>query len=237
MRRTVCSNFYDRAEPDGFRLLGGAMQRTIIERAMEYVKALFENEFSGHDYFHTLRVYKNATRIARAEGADVEVAQLAALLHDVDDRKISPETYEGQLNARGFLASFELDSATTELVCQIIREISFGANDTPPSTLEGKCVQDADRLDAIGAIGIARAFAYGGNHKRLMHHPDVKPRVDMSKEEYVKSESTTINHFYEKLFKLTALMNTETAIAMASAREQYMKDFIREFMDEWDGTV
>ena len=213
------------------------MQKTVTERAMEYVKALFENEFSGHDYFHTLRVYKTAGRIATAEGADVEVAQLAALLHDVDDRKISPETYEGQLNARRFLASVDIDTKTVELICQIIREISFGANDAPPSTLEGRCVQDADRLDAIGAIGIARAFAYGGNHKRLMHHPDVKPRVDMSKEEYVKSESTTINHFYEKLFKLTAMMNTDTAISIAGAREQYMKDFVKEFMDEWEGTV
>ena len=121
------------------------------------------------------------------------------------------------------------------MICGIIREISFGANNFAPSTLEGQCVQDADRLDAIGAIGIARAFAYGGNHNRHIYHPDIKPNLNMTKEEYVKSESTTINHFYEKLFNLTALMNTKTAIQIAEAREVYMKEFVAEFMDEWDG--
>lgn len=207
----------------------------LIERAQEYVRDKFENEYSGHDYFHTLRVFKMATHIAEREGADVEIAQLAALLHDVDDRKISPETYECQTNAREFLVSSGVDENTVELICGIIREISFGANSSAPSTLEGQCVQDADRLDAIGAIGIARAFAYGGNHNRHMYHPDVKPNLNMTKEEYVKSESTTINHFYEKLFKLTALMNTKTAIQIAKAREAYMKEFVDEFLDEWDG--
>jgi uncharacterized protein len=108
-------------------------------------------------------------------------------------------------------------------------------NNSVPSTLEGQCVQDADRLDAIGAIGIARAFAYGGNHNRHMYHPDIKPNLNMTKEEYARSESTTINHFYEKLFKLTALMNTKTAIRIAESRELYMKEFVAEFMDEWDG--
>ena len=211
------------------------MANELIDRAQEYVRDKFENEYSGHDYFHTLRVFKMATRIAECEGARVEVVQLAALLHDVDDRKISPETYESQANAREFLNSNGVAEDTIELICQIIREISFGANNSIPSTLEGQCVQDADRLDAIGAIGIARAFAYGGNHNRHMYHPGIKPNLNMTKEEYVKSESTTINHFYEKLFKLTALMNTKTAIQIAEAREAYMKEFVAEFMDEWDG--
>ena len=207
----------------------------IIERAHSFVRDKFETEYSGHDYFHTLRVFKMATRIAECENADIAVVQLAALLHDVDDRKISPETYESQANVRNFLLSSGVDEDTIELICGIIREISFGANNSVPSTLEGRCVQDADRLDAIGAIGIARAFAYGGNHNRHMHHPDIKPNLSMTKEEYVKSESTTINHFYEKLFKLTNLMNTKTAVQIAKAREDYMKDFVAEFMDEWDG--
>ena len=176
-----------------------------------------------------------ATRIAQLEGANLEIVQLAALLHDVDDRKISPDTYESQANAKAFLLSNGIGESTVEIICRIIREISFGANNSAPSTLEGQCVQDADRLDAIGAIGIARAFAYGGNHNRHMYHPDIPPRPDMTKEEYVNSESTTINHFHEKLFKLTSLMNTKTAIRIAKARESYMKEFVAEFMNEWEG--
>ena len=213
------------------------MTNGLIERAQAYVRDKFENEYSGHDYFHTLRVFKMATRIAECEGADVETVQLAALLHDVDDRKISPETYEDQTNARSFLTANGMDDNTVELICRIIREISFGANNTVPTTLEGECVQDADRLDAIGAIGIGRAFAYGGSHNRHMHHPDVNPNLNMTKEEYMASESTTINHFYEKLFKLTALMNTQTAIQIAKVREAYMKDFVVEFLAEWDGKL
>ena len=206
-----------------------------IEQALIYVKEKFEHEYSGHDYFHTLRVFKMATRIAECEGADLQIVQLSALLHDVDDRKLSPATYQNQANARDFLSSIGADANAIERICQIIREISFGANSSVPTTIEGKCVQDADRLDALGAIGIARAFAYGGNHQRLMYHPDISPNENMTKEEYVKSESTTINHFYEKLFKLTALMNTKTAIEIAKSREAYMQGFISEFMDEWDG--
>lgn len=211
------------------------MNSELIERAKEYVKEKFENEFSGHDYFHTLRVFNMATRISESEGANLEIVQLVALLHDVDDRKISPETHENQANAREFLIANGVNDEAIEIICKIIREISFSTNDSSPTTLEGQCVQDADRLDAIGAIGIARAFAYGGNHNRHMYHPDIKPSLNMTKEEYRRSESTTINHFYEKLFKLTALMNTQTAIQIAEEREAYMRDFISKFLDEWNG--
>ena len=211
------------------------MAEGLIERALTYVRDKFENEFSGHDFFHTLRVFRMATRIAECEGADVTVVQLSALLHDVDDRKISPDTYESQANARNFLLSNGIDADMTEQICGMIREISFGANTLSPATLEGQCVQDADRLDAIGAIGIARAFAYGGSHRRLMHHPDIAPKTDMTEAEYRKSNSTTINHFYEKLFLLTDMMSTDTAKRIAKQREQYMRDFIDEFMAEWDG--
>ena len=211
------------------------MNKELVERALTYVKTKIEHEYSGHDYFHTLRVFNMATRLAECESADVVTVQLAALLHDVDDRKLSPATYHNQGNARKFLLSSGVDESAVERICQIIREISFGANDSAPTTLEGMCVQDADRLDAIGAIGIARAFAYGGAHQRLMHHPDVEPNLNMTKEEYRSSKSTTVNHFYEKLFRLTGLMNTKTAKALAMEREQYMRDFISEFMAEWEG--
>ena len=212
------------------------MQKGIIDQALAYMKEKFEHEYSGHDYFHTLRVFNMATRIAKSEQADVELVQLAALLHDVDDRKLSPATNEQQTNARSFLRAHGVDEATIEAICKMIREVSFVGNESvTPVTLEGKCVQDADRLDAIGAIGIARAFAYGGNHQRLMYHPDVKPNLNMSREEYIKSQSTTINHFYEKLFKLTAMMNTKTAIEIARAREAYMKEYVDEILSEWNG--
>ena len=207
----------------------------LIEQALTYVREKFEKEYSGHDYFHTLRVFKMATHIAECESADTETVQLAALLHDADDRKLSPDTYETLGNARAFLTSNGVDVGRIETICRIIREISFGANDVPPTTLEGMCVQDADRLDAIGAVGIARAFAYGGSHQRLMHHPDISPKPNMTKEEYRASNSTTVNHFYEKLFKLTSMMNTQTAKIIAESREEYMRGFIDEFMAEWDG--
>lgn len=212
------------------------MEKNIIEDALSYVKELFEKEYSGHDYFHTLRVYKMATRLATSEGADIELVQLAALLHDVDDRKLSPETYENQDKAREFLAKHSFDQEKIEFICGIIRQVAFMANDSVvPSTIEGMCVQDADRLDAIGAIGVSRAFAYGGGHNRYMHNPDIKPNLNMTKDEYIKSNSTTVNHFYEKLFKLKGMMNTKTAIEIARMREDYMRDFLDEFMAEWEG--
>lgn len=208
----------------------------MIENAFAYVEDFFSKDFSGHDYFHTVRVFHMATRIAIKEQADLQIVQLAALLHDVDDRKLSPQTCANKDNARRFLAQNHLDAETTEQICRIISEISYAGKDSViPKTLEGKCVQDADRLDAIGAIGIARAFAYGGSHNRFMHHPGIEPNLHMSKEEYHNSNSTTINHFYEKLFLLTDMMNTPTAKEIAKARNCYMKAYIAQFLAEWDG--
>ena len=141
------------------------MQNIINNQALDYVKKIFENDYSGHDYFHTLRVYKMTTHIAMKENANLEIVQLAALLHDVDDIKLSPKTYMQKDNARSFLMTNNIDEMTIHTICQIINEFSYAGKDSViPKTLEGKCVQDADRLDAIGAIGIARAFSYGGNH-------------------------------------------------------------------------
>lgn len=210
--------------------------QNIIENALEYVEEVFSTDYSGHDYFHTFRVYKMASKIAIEENANLEIVQLAALLHDVDDVKLSPETHANKDKARWFLSINHVNDANIETICQIIDEISYRGNDSViPKTLEGKCVQDADRLDAMGAIGIARAFAYGGNHNRVMHDPDISPNLEMNAEEYHHHISTTINHFYEKLFKLKDLMNTDIAKGIARDRESYMKDYISEFMDEWEG--
>jgi uncharacterized protein len=212
------------------------MHSEIIDRATEFVKNIFENDFGGHDYFHTIRVFKMATYIAKKENANLQTVQLVALLHDVDDIKLSPQTHENKDNARRFLRENGVDDSTVESICQMINEISYvGTDSVAPKTLEGQCAQDADRLDAIGAIGIARAFAFGGSRNRKMYDPDEPPKMNMNEEEYRKSKSTTVNHFYEKLFKLTAMMNTSAAKEIAADRERYMQNFIEEFLSEWDG--
>lgn len=212
------------------------MNKSIVDDAFEFVRNTFKDDYSGHDYFHTLRVYKMAVRIAEQEHADLLTVQLAALLHDVDDIKLSPETYANKDRAVDFLRKHGISGTMITTICNIISEVSFrGTASTAPETVEGKCVQDADRLDAMGAIGIARAFAYGGNHNRIIYDPGIKPAVSMNADEYQSHRSTTINHFYEKLFQLKGLMNTDTAKKIAEQREDYMKSYISEFLDEWDG--
>ena len=212
------------------------MSEQLINNAIAYVKDVFSTDFSGHDYFHTMRVYKMATHLATRENADLQLVQLAALLHDVDDRKLSPETYKNKDRAVAFMRSQTLAEDMIAQVKEMIGEVSFmGKDSVIPRTIEGKCVQDADRLDALGAMGIARAFAYGGNHNRVMYDPEISPALNMSKEEYQNHVSTTVNHFYEKLFLLKDMMNTESAGKIAERRERYMKEYIDEFMDEWEG--
>lgn len=211
------------------------MDQSMIHDALSFVKTTFQDDYSGHDYFHTLRVYKMAAEIARQEDADLMVVQLAALLHDVDDIKLSPETHANKDRAVGFLRQHGIPGATIKTICRIIDEVSFkGTDSTVPETIEGKCVQDADRLDAIGAIGIARAFAYGGSHHRMIYDPGIQPVVNMNAEQYQSHSSTTINHFYEKLFQLKGLMNTDTAKRIAEQRERYMRGYLSEFLAEWD---
>ena len=158
-------------------------------------------------------------------------------MHDVDDVKLSPETYETKKNTVGFMKNSDVDDKVIASVCKIIDEVSFvGIDSVVPSTIEGKCVQDADRLDAMGAIGIARVFAYGGSKGRRIHDPDIKPMTNMNKADYNQNHnSTSINHFYEKLLLLKDMMNTETAKKMAMHRQTVMEDFLEEFMAEWEG--
>ena len=213
------------------------MDNLFISATIEYVKEVFATDFSGHDFFHTMRVCQMATKIAMEEKADLQIVQLAALLHDVDDRKLSPETCENKDRAVAYMRSKGLPEDMIVRVKDIIGEVSFAGTDSVvPKTLEGKCVQDADRLDALGAMGIARAFAYGGNHNRVMYDPEIPPALNMGKEEDQNHVSTTVNHFYEKLFLLKDMMNTGCAKRIAGHREQYMREYIDEFLAEWDGT-
>lgn len=209
----------------------------MVESAIEYVKKLFSDDCSGHDYHHTMRVYRLAMQIAEQENADMLIVQLAALLHDVDDVKLSPETHETKKNAFGFMKNNGVDDKVIASVCKIIDEVSFaGIDSVVPSTIEGKCVQDADRLDAMGAIGIARAFAYGGSKGRRIHDPDIKPLTNMNKTVYRQNHnSTSINHFYEKLLLLKDMLNTETAKKMAEHRQAVMEEYLVEFLAEWEG--
>ena len=209
----------------------------MVESAIAYVKKMLSDDCSGHDYHHTMRVYRLAMQIAERENADMLTVQLAALLHDVDDVKLSPETYETKKNAVGFMKNNGVDDKVIDSVCKIIDEVSFaGIDSVEPSTIEGKCVQDADRLDAMGAIGVARTFAYGGSKGRKIYDPDIKPLTNMNKTDYRQNHnSTSINHFYEKLLLLKDMMNTETAKKKAEHRQAVMEDYLEEFMSEWEG--
>ncbi|RAP45834.1 HD domain-containing protein [uncultured Methanosphaera sp.] len=202
---------------------------------MDDVKEIFENDYGGHDFFHTLRVMRIAKYIAKIEGADTEIVELASLLHDVDDYKITGKNMDSVENACKLMNKYNIDKQVQLQVTDIIKTISFKANDTEiPSSLEGKVVQDADRLDALGAIGIARAFAYGGSRDNLMYNPNIKPNLNMNSDEYVKNKTTTINHFYEKLLLLKDMMNTGTGYNIAIKRDQFMRDFLEEFYREWN---
>ena len=209
----------------------------MIENAINYIKQIFADDCTGHDYHHTMRVYRLALQIAEQENADMLIVQLAALLHDVDDAKLSPETHATKKKAVDFMRNSGVEEEIIASVCRIIEEVSFaGADSVVPSTIEGKCVQDADRLDAMGAIGIARTFAYGGSKGRKIYDPEIKPLMNMRKEEYQQNRnSTSINHFYEKLLLLKDRMNTEAAKKLAEHRQAVMEAYLEEFAAEWEG--
>lgn len=213
-------------------------QQKQIKKTIAFVKQQLQNAEGGHDWFHTLRVFNNANLIAEDENVDLFVVQLGALLHDIADSKFhnGDETI-GPKIAREFLTSIGVADDVIEHVVNIIENISFkGGNEVQKFTsLELQVVQDADRLDAIGAIGIARTFNYGGFKNRTLYHPDIAPNLAMSKEEYKNSEAPTINHFYEKLLLLKDRMNTKTGKQIALQRHQFMELYLEQFFAEWHG--
>ena len=214
------------------------MASSIIDKTCKFVEDKLSGDGSGHDWWHIFRVWTVAKKIAVEEKAQVEIVELGALLHDIADWKFHDgDDSIGPAIAREFLNNQNVEPNVSDSVVEIISTVSYkGAGvATPMKTLEGKIVQDADRLDAIGALGIARTFAYGGYKNRLIYHPDEKPVLHESYEDYKKNEGHTINHFYEKLLLLKERMNTNTGKRIAEGRHKFMQSFLDQFYREWDG--
>nr|WP_298995802.1 HD domain-containing protein [uncultured Allomuricauda sp.] len=213
-------------------------QEQLIDKTIAYVKETLNGAEGGHDWFHIERVFKTAKKIALEEKVDSLTVELAALLHDIADPKFHDGNEEiGPETASEFLQSQNVDERTIEHVSNIIRYMSYKNSldgSSSFSSNEFQVVQDADRLDAIGAIGIARTFNYGGFKNRELYNPEIPPNQNMTKEEYKKSNAPTINHFYEKLLLLKDKMNTETGKKMAKERHQFMIDFLDRFYKEWN---
>ncbi len=211
------------------------IDKSLLVKAREFVFGELSSDPGGHDWWHASRVSAMARKIATAEGSDPDFCEFVALLHDIpDDKRGMPED-TGLEILKNWMNLNGLDSETISKVLEIISTMSFrGGNNGTPSTLEGKIVQDADRLDALGAIGIARAMVYSGHVGQLIHDPGIPVRIKMTKEEYREGKSTAVNHFHEKLFKLPSLMNTNYARRIALEREQFMRNFLEQLMKEWD---
>ena len=213
-------------------------QQQIIDTTIAYVKHELQHAEGGHDWFHIERVWRNSIAIAKHENVDTLVVQLGALLHDIADSKFHGGDEElGPAKASQFLRSIPVDEAVIQHVVAIIRNISFKGGNFQ-ATFKSKeldVVQDADRLDALGAIGIARAFNYGGHKGRELYNPAIAPNLHMSKEEYKHSNAPTLNHFYEKLLLLKDLMNTPTGKALAEQRHAFMQQYLQQFYAEWNG--
>lgn len=210
----------------------------LITDCISFVKATLDGAEGGHDWFHIERVWKNAKLIANGEECDLQVVELAALLHDIADSKFHDgDENIGPQKAKAYLESQNMDAQKIAHVIAIIENVSFkgGHNQRTHESLELDIVQDADRLDAIGAIGIARTFNYGGFKNRALYDPEIEPNLNMTKEEYKKSTAPSINHFYEKLLLLKDLMNTETGKSIALDRHKYMEGFLNQFFAEWNG--
>lgn len=213
-------------------------QNDIINKTKTFVKDALANAEGGHDWFHIQRVYNNALLISKNENVDPYVVSLGALLHDIADSKFhNGDESIGPEVARKFLEDLKVSSEVIEHVINIIENISFkGGNEAQKfRSAELDVIQDADRLDAIGAIGIARCFNYGGFKNRSLYNPEIKPNLNMSKEEYKSSDAPSINHFYEKLLLLKDRMNTKTGRDIAFQRHNYMLEFLDQFYREWNG--
>lgn len=213
-------------------------KKIILSKTELHVKSALSGEGSGHDWWHVYRVWKNAVHIGQNEKADLFVVELAALLHDIADWKFhAGDDTVGPQVARAWLTKLSVHEEIISHVCQIIKDLSFkGAGVASPMTsIEGMIVQDADRLDALGAMGIARTFAYGGSKGREMYNPNIQPEHHESFEQYKNSTGPTINHFYEKLLLLKDLMNTKTAQQIAIERHAFMEHYLDEFFQEWEG--
>jgi uncharacterized protein len=210
----------------------------VVRCTAGHVRRVLEGEPSGHDWWHIYRVWKSALAIAEGEPADRFVVELAALLHDLSDRKLNGgDVTLGPKVAREWLAAQGVDEETVAHVCEIIADLSFkGAGvPTPMRTREGMVVQDADRLDALGAVGIARTFAYGGHKGHVLHDPEQSPVLHSSVEGYYATQATAINHFYEKLLLLSQRMNTDTGRRIAQGRHAFLEQFLARFLAEWEG--
>jgi len=213
----------------------------LVITTKQFVKRVLQKAEGGHDWFHTERVYNNAVKIAASEPVDLLVVELAALLHDIADSKFHDgDEGLGPKMAREYLFSQNVDSVIIEHVVNIVQHMSFKNSLESKSSFQSKemeVVQDADRLDAIGAIGIARCFNYGGFKNRPLYDPSIEPKLSMSKEEYKSSNGPTINHFYEKLLLLKDQMNTQTGRRMAEERHQFMLVYLDRFYKEWEGRL
>ena len=213
-------------------------KQEVIEKTEKFVKDKLYGEGTGHDWWHTLRVWQIAKKIGKEEGADLFVIEIASLLHDIADWKFQDggDDSVGAMIAKEWLEKFNVDDKIISYVCEIIIGVSFkgaGVKDKLNS-IEGKVVQDADRLDAIGAMGISRCFAYGGSKARQIYDPTIKPKMHKSFEEYKKG-SPSINHFYEKLLLLKDRMNTKIGKAIAEERHKFMESYLDRFFKEWEG--
>ena len=211
------------------------LQNRHLEATEKYIQNQFENEGSGHDWWHIFRVRNLALKIAEKEGGDLFIIEMAALLHDLDDWKLNGDSNESK--SKKWLEEIGVSALETNRILEIIEQVSFKGADVENVAicLEAKIVQDADRLDAIGAIGVARTFAYGGSKHRLIYDPEIKPFMHSDFEAYKKNTAPTINHFYEKLLLLKDRLNTASAIQLAESRHRFMEDFLKQFFNEWEG--